>query len=111
MEDGQGRIAIAGKQIAATLADCDDAKLAQVHGQDEPRLGWAYPGDRERTAVWTAVLSSRAKDATFATTLALGGEPLTVTGAAVEPDRIEVGLDGAPDLIVSLDGRRALVVQ
>jgi Heparinase II/III-like protein/Heparinase II/III N-terminus len=75
-QDDRGRIALSGKRVVATLSDLDDgAKVELDRGRDDPRLGWTYPGDRERTAVWTAALRSRAKDATFATVFTLRGEP------------------------------------
>ena len=104
----KGQVKLGGA-LAAAMTDLGGAKLELLRGEEEPRRGWTYPGDREREAVWTAVLRSRAKDATFATALALGEEPLTVTAATVEPERVEVELAGAPDLVVSIDGRRASI--
>jgi len=30
-----------------------DGEIALAHGRDEPRLGWTFPGDGERTTVWS----------------------------------------------------------
>ncbi len=71
------RISLTGEGTAATLTDLGkDAEIALARGSDEPRTGWTYPGDRERTATWTATLRSRASEATFATALALNREPI-----------------------------------
>lgn len=68
--EGQGQIAITGGGVSATLADPgEEAEISLTRGRDDPRLGWTYPGDRERTAVWTASMRSRATSATFVTTL------------------------------------------
>lgn len=77
-QDDPDRLAVEGGGIAAVLTDLgEEAEIALTRGQDdEPRLGWAYPGDRERKAVWTATLRSSAGDATFASALALNGEPI-----------------------------------
>jgi Heparinase II/III-like protein/Heparinase II/III N-terminus len=75
--DGQGRVAVTGKGVAATLTDLGDgSEIALTRGNDDPRLGWSYPGDRERTAVWTVALRSSASEATLATALVLNGEPI-----------------------------------
>jgi Heparinase II/III-like protein/Heparinase II/III N-terminus len=71
-ETGAGQIAISGRGIAATLTySDDDTRLTLSQGHDEPRLGWAYPGDRERTATAVATLHSSAANATFVITLTL----------------------------------------
>jgi Heparinase II/III-like protein len=88
-----GRVALAGKSIAATLTDIgDEAELALDRSREDPRLGWTYPGDRERTAVWTATLRSRAKNATLATVLTLGDNAIEVTISAIKSDHIEIQL-------------------
>lgn len=73
--DGADRIAVTGKKIAATLVDGDDSDVTLTHGRDDPRLGWAYPGDRDRAPVWTVELRSRAKSANFTAALTLAGGP------------------------------------
>jgi hypothetical protein len=73
----RGEIAFTGGGIAGTLIDhTGESEISLTRGRDEPRLGWAYPGDRDRKAVWTTVLRSRARDATFSTVLKLakGGQ-------------------------------------
>jgi Heparinase II/III-like protein/Heparinase II/III N-terminus len=74
--DGRGAIVLRGKGIRARLTDFGDgAEIALTRGREEPSpLGWTYPDDRERKAVWTATQRSRAKTATFTTVLALNGE-------------------------------------
>jgi hypothetical protein len=73
---GADRLAISGKGIAATLIDlAPGGEIDLARGQDEPRLGWTYPGDRERTPIWTAVARARRESALFASILILGGEP------------------------------------
>ncbi len=69
---GEDEVTLTGKGIAATLIDRSPAsELTLVRGQEDPRLGWAYPGDRERTAVSTAGFLSRDRDATLTAILAL----------------------------------------
>ena len=70
---GPGRVSIDGERTAATLAVTADEEVELVRGREDPRRGWAYPGDRERAPVWTVTVRARAKDAIFATALALGG--------------------------------------
>lgn len=68
------RIAITGKGMAATLTELGEAaELGQHRGEQEPRLGWTYPGDRERSEVWTVSLRSSAEDAFFLTALSFDG--------------------------------------
>jgi hypothetical protein len=75
--DGPGSIAITGRSVSATLKALDKgAEIDLMRGRDDPRLGWTYPGDRERKPVWTARLRSRAADATLVTALTLSGRPL-----------------------------------
>jgi Heparinase II/III-like protein/Heparinase II/III N-terminus len=85
-EDATGGVALSGAGIASTLADSSEApvKLELVRGRDEPtRLGWAYTGDRKRTAVWTAVLRSRARSATLVATVALNGKTASLATSPV----------------------------
>jgi hypothetical protein len=67
---GEGRIALGGDGVAATLIDhSGGAEIFLDRGRDDPRRGWTYPGDRERTPVWTATLRTRAADATLVAAL------------------------------------------
>jgi hypothetical protein len=73
-EDG-GRLSVSGEGIAATLTELsEEAEIGLSHGRDEPRLGWTYPGDRERTAVWTATFRSHGREMNFITALSLADE-------------------------------------
>jgi Heparinase II/III-like protein/Heparinase II/III N-terminus len=108
VEAHRGRLTLAGEGISAILtATGGRAKPTLERGRDDPRLGWSYPGDRERTPVWTATLHSRAEDATLATSLSLNGRPIEIVSANVSPARIEVKLDGAPSIRVDLTRRPA----
>jgi Heparinase II/III-like protein/Heparinase II/III N-terminus len=85
------RIRIAGEGIAPTLADLSGgAKLELVRGSEDPHVGWAYPGDRERMAVWTATLRSRAEDTTFVSALAVEGDSLDLSELTIEAGRVEI---------------------
>lgn len=75
-EDGDGRIVVTGNGVVAVLAALDgNAEIGLTRGRDDTRHGWTYPGDRERTPVWTATLRSSAKDAKLLAALMLGLEP------------------------------------
>lgn len=75
--DGGNRIGVSGEGVAAALFDITERSEANLScGREEPRLGWAYPGDRERTPVWTAALRSYADNAMLIAALTLDGEPL-----------------------------------
>lgn len=70
--DGAGRIVIEGEGLAAVLsAPGEGTEIELAQGSERPLRGWAYPGDRERTPVWSVTLRSRAKDARLLTTLQL----------------------------------------
>lgn len=69
------RIVAAGGGSTATLIELGEGAERTIgHGEDEPRLGWTYPGDRRRTAISTVTLRSHAKDATLATVVSLDGD-------------------------------------
>jgi hypothetical protein len=103
---GPGCIAIAGKNLAATLTDpVGDAEISLARGQDDPHAGWAYPGDRETKAVWTAALRSRADSATLTCALTLGRAPIEVTRVEITPRHVELELDGTPAVTVPLSHR------
>jgi hypothetical protein len=74
--DGDGRVVVAGNGIVAALTALDEnTKVSLARGSEGPRRGWTYPGDRERTPVWTAILRSRASDVKLRAALTLGLEP------------------------------------
>lgn len=74
---GPRQASVTGKKMTAKFTDeGDDAELSLERGGEEPRRGWAYPGDRERSAVWTVELKSKGKNAVFATVISFSGEPL-----------------------------------
>jgi hypothetical protein len=82
---GESRIDLSGKGVAATLTDLSgDAQIVLTQGSEEPRLGWTYPGDRERAPVWSATLLSIAGNATFAAALVFNGESIEKLPASVE---------------------------
>jgi Heparinase II/III-like protein/Heparinase II/III N-terminus len=102
-EVGRGRIALSGEGVAATLTDLgEDTELKLLNGSDEPRLGWTYPGDRERKPVHTAELRSRAGNRTLAAALSLGDEPLEVTAVEADSRRVSIGLAGGETVVVPL---------
>jgi hypothetical protein len=83
---GGNQIAVTGGGIEATLTELTErTEVALAGGDEEPRLGWTYPGDRERTAVRTAVFRSYGKEVTFRTALNFEGDG-PVEGL---PDKIE----------------------
>jgi Heparinase II/III-like protein/Heparinase II/III N-terminus len=109
-ENGQGRVGLVAPGTVATMTDlARDAETALDRGQDEPRSGWAYPGDRERTPAWTATLRSRAKSATYATTIALGGDAGHAKAATVESGLIGIEFSEGDPVTVTIDGRQAYV--
>jgi Heparinase II/III-like protein/Heparinase II/III N-terminus len=75
-QDGDGRIVVSGSGVVAVLSALDpDTEIDLTRGSEDPRCGWTYPGDRERTPIWTARLRSRARDAKLLAALTLGLEP------------------------------------
>lgn len=80
--NGKGRVSLSSEGTKAVLADIGSpARLSLDRGGEEPRVGWAYPGDREREPVWTATLRVRADNAEFAVALSLGREPVDADSA------------------------------
>lgn len=104
-----GQVTLAADGISAVLADASEAKVELARGRDEPRLGWIYPGDRERVETWTATLRSRAASATLATALTLRDDPLEVIVRRVEPSQVELQIGTVASLRLSLDGRSATI--
>lgn len=73
--NGGNRIAVTGRGIAATLTELTEGtEVNLTRGQEEPRFGWTYPGDRERAEVWTAMFRSYGKEMNFMTALNFEGE-------------------------------------
>jgi Heparinase II/III-like protein/Heparinase II/III N-terminus len=75
---GERGIALEGGGLAIAFTDVGaGAEIELARGVEAPgRLGWTYPGDRERAPVWTATLRARATEARFAVVLGIGrGEP------------------------------------
>ncbi len=104
-EGSHRRIDFAGGGIAGTLTDFSaEAEVELIRGCDEPLCGWAYPGDRERTAVWAATLRTKAKDTTLVAILSLKESLPTVTGVSVMPGCVELTFEGASRLTVSTQG-------
>jgi hypothetical protein len=86
--DAEGQVALKGERTAAILADSGgDAKAELDCGRDEPaRLGWTYPGDRERLPTWTATLHTRAPDATMAAVLSIRESAPEIIRAELDGD-------------------------
>jgi heparinase II/III-like protein len=76
--DGGSRIGIRGEGMTATLTDFTERSEASLNRgmEEEPHLGWTYPGDRERTEVWTALLRSYGDDMILVTAISLDGGPI-----------------------------------
>lgn len=110
-QEGEGRIVLTAESTVGALvvAPADGAELSLAHGREQPRLGWAYRGDRERAPVWTAALRSRGEDAILAASVELGEVALGVSEVRRRGRRIELTLNGGEKLVVSLDARRAIV--
>jgi Heparinase II/III-like protein/Heparinase II/III N-terminus len=105
------RVALTGTSIVATLADASEqTEIELCHGQDSPqRLGWAYPADRERVEVSTAVLRSCASTASLVAVLGLGTQPTTVTAVEVGSEHAAIELDESLALEIHLEGQRAFL--
>jgi hypothetical protein len=90
--DEQGRAVIVGEKLRGTLTDVGGGSDIELdRGRDEPtRIGWTYPGDRQRVPVWTATMRSRAADATLTAVLTLRERSPTVTRATFEAHRAVV---------------------
>lgn len=76
--EGGDTLTIQGDGIAATLTELSGGTEIDLNRgmEDAPHLGWTYPGDRERTEVWTARLRSSGEDMDFTTAISLDGEPI-----------------------------------
>ena len=80
------QIAVTAKGIAATLTDLTPlTEVSLTRGDEKPRFGWTYPGDRERTEVWTAMFRSYGKDVFCISALNFEGEgPIEGLPAEIE---------------------------
>jgi hypothetical protein len=76
--NGGNKIEIRGEGMAATLTELSERTEVSLNRgmEEEPHLGWTYPGDRERTEVWTALLRSQGEDMNLVTAISLDGEPV-----------------------------------
>lgn len=83
--EGPNRFAIAGMGRPATVTELSESTEYSLNrGMEEPpHLGWAYPGDRERTAIWTASLRTYGAEVSLITGISLDGSPIDPL-----PDRI-----------------------
>ncbi|MET0304825.1 MAG: alginate lyase family protein [Solirubrobacterales bacterium] len=82
--EGDGRIAFSGEGMAGALIELTGGSEANVtRGQEDPRCGWTYPSDRQRTEVSTVRLRSLGKDATLLTAVSMDGEPVEEIPAAL----------------------------
>lgn len=71
-QNGQGQIELDGRDVSATLADFSgEAAIELAHGGESPHTGWSYPGDRERTPIWTATMRSAGRTQTCVAKLTL----------------------------------------
>jgi hypothetical protein len=105
------RIVVNGPGIPeSTLTDLSMSTTMTLDcGREDPRLGWTYPSDRQRTAVWTATFSSEATNATLASVFALGQASQQVTAAVRRGDQVEVKIDQGPNLRVTVKPPHAVV--
>lgn len=76
--EGGNKIVIAGEGVAMTLTELTKrTELSLNRGMEEPpHVGWTYPGDRERTEVWSALLRTDGDDVNFITVISLDGGPV-----------------------------------
>jgi hypothetical protein len=75
--EGGSRITFAGGDMAGALIELTEgSELNLTHGHEQPHLGWTYPGDRQRTEIWTARLRSFGGDATLITAISMDGQPV-----------------------------------
>lgn len=76
--EGTNRIAIAGLGRPATIVDLSERSEYSLNRamEEPPHLGWTYPGDRERTEVWSTLLRSHGKEMTLITAIGLDARPL-----------------------------------
>jgi hypothetical protein len=75
---GGNRIAIAGEGTEVLLTELTERTEVSINrGMEEPpHVGWAYPGDRERTEVSTVVLRSYGDEMSLITAISLDGSPV-----------------------------------
>jgi hypothetical protein len=75
---GGNKIEIAGKGVTATLTELTECTEVSLNRgvEEPPHVGWTYPGDRERTAVSTALLRTYGADMNFLTAISLDGQPV-----------------------------------
>jgi hypothetical protein len=83
--EGANRFAIAGMGKPATVTELSESTEYSLNrGMEEaPHLGWTYPGDRERSEVWSASLRSSGDEVNLITGISLDGNPIDPL-----PDRI-----------------------
>jgi Heparinase II/III-like protein/Heparinase II/III N-terminus len=83
--EGANRFAIAGMSKPATVIELsENTEYSLNRGMEEPpHVGWTYPGDRERTEVWSASLRSYGDEVNLITGISLDGSPIDPL-----PDRI-----------------------
>lgn len=72
---GGYQISVTGKGIAATLTELTEGtELTLVRGDKKSNFGWTYPGDRERSEVWTVMFRNLGKQVRSITALNFEGE-------------------------------------
>lgn len=83
--EGDNRIAFTGAGMAGALIELTDRpEIDLTRGNESPHIGWTYPGDRQRTAVWTVRLRSSGGDAALVTALSMDGQPVEEVPASLQ---------------------------
>jgi heparinase II/III-like protein len=85
--EGGSRITFTGEGMAGALVELTEgSEVNLTRGHEDPHFGWTYPGDRQRTEVWTARLRSFGKDASLITAVSMDGEPVEEIPSALRLD-------------------------
>lgn len=107
------RVLLEGPRVRGSLRDpTGDTSTELIAGRDLPvRLGWTYPGDRERAEVTTVVMNTSGTDLTLAASLSLQPEDerFAITSAALDADSATLEFAGSESLVVAIEGRSAQI--
>jgi hypothetical protein len=106
-------VSLSGACTSATLSDpAPDTAFCLHRGLEHPRrLGWAYPGDRIREPVFTAVLRSHATQGLLVTSLAIGEQGRRVASIKRDGRRFSLEYEDGYRLAVALTEGKAIHVE
>jgi Heparinase II/III-like protein/Heparinase II/III N-terminus len=81
---GGNKFEITDKGLTARMIELTKGTEVSLNrGMEEPRLGWTYPGDRERTAVSTVLLRNYGEDVKGITVISLDGDSVDLPPASL----------------------------